>query len=297
MRAILVTCALLGAAAWPASAASRGSFSEALTAGSGPYIGNSLSAGFSPGPIDVDVGYDFGSDEDLVLFHSLWGSLGVWPVEGLKLAVDGDFGPKVSSDSPSRGHYAVSSGGVGGSILWHPGRGGESRPFLQVGAGFEHLDVEGGTTPGGAGAVNAAFDQTSISGTFGVDVSDTSLRFGASKFFYSEDAGALRLPPGIGGGPLGLGAVQGVLPTRAENWNVRASLRQRFGDRGAWDAQVRFTYAPYVDSAGSVTALNVRLGKDLTRNLRAFVGVTGQVEDLASSTFGLFGSAGVSVLF
>ena len=288
---------LLALAAFPASAAARGSVSEAFTAGSGPYVGNSLSAGFSPGPLDVDLGYDFGTDTDLVLFHSLWGSLGIWPVEGVRVAFDADFGPKTASDSPTRGHYAVSSAGGGGSIAYHPGRSGEVRPYLQLGGGIEHLDVEGGRTPGGAGAVSATFDQTSLNGNIGVDAADTSLRFGASKFFYSADAGAVQLPPGIGGGPLGLGAVQGALPTRAEDWNLRATLRQRFGGREAWDAQLRYTYAPYVDGVGSLNAVNVRVGKDLTRNLRGFFGLTGQVEQLRTSTFGLFGSAGVSVLF
>jgi len=92
---------VLTLAALPAAAASKGSFSEVFTAGSGPYLGNSLSAGVSPGPaVDLDLGYDFGTDQDLVLFHSLWGSLGLWPMEGIRISLDGDFGPKVSSDSP-----------------------------------------------------------------------------------------------------------------------------------------------------------------------------------------------------
>jgi len=134
---------LLALAALPAVAVSRGSFSEALTAGSGPYIGNSLSAGLSPGPVDVDLGYDFGTDQDLVLFHSLWGSLGVWPTNDVRVSFDIDVGPKVSSDSPTRGHYALASLGGGASLSYHPGRSGEVRPFAQVGVGIEHLDVEG----------------------------------------------------------------------------------------------------------------------------------------------------------
>lgn len=288
---------LIMLAALPAAAASRGSMSEAVTAGSGPYVGNSLSAGFSPGPLDLDVGYDFGSDENLVLFHSLWGSLGIWPSEGFRLSFDGDFGPKVSSDSPDRGHYALGSAGGGASLRYHPGRAGDVRPYVQIGGGVEHLDVEGSRTPAAANPVNASFNQTSVGGTLGLDVGATALRVGASKFFYGEDAGALQLPPGIGGGPLGLGAGQTALPTRAEDWNVRGSLRQRFGKAEAWDGEVRFTYAPYVDGRGSIVATHLRLGRDLSRNLRGYVGLTGQLETLSATQFGLFGTAGVSVLF
>jgi hypothetical protein len=284
-------------AALPAAAASRGSMSEAVTAGSGPYLGNSLSAGVSPGPLDVDVGYDFGSDENLVLFHSLWASLGVWPAEGFRISFDGDFGPKVSSDSPDRGHYALGSAGGGASIRYHPGRAGETRPYFQIGGGVEHLDVEGSQTPGAANPVSGSFNQTSFGGTLGLDVGATALRVGATKFFYGEDAGALQLPPGIGGGPLGLGAGQAALPTRAEDWNLRGSVRQRFGQAEAWDGEVRFTYAPYVDGRGSIVATHLRLGRDLSRSLRGYVGLTGQLETLSSTQFGLFGTAGVSVLF
>jgi hypothetical protein len=294
VRAAAVVIAL---AALPAAAASRGSMSEAMTAGSGPYIGNSLSAGVSPGPLDLDLGYDFGSDENLVLYHSLWGSLGVWPFQGVRISFDGDFGPKVSSDSPDRGHYALSSAGGGASISYHPGRSGEVRPYLQIGGGVEHLEVEGSQTPGATNPVNAAFDQTSLGGTVGIDVGATALRLGASKFFYGEDAGAVQLPPGVGSGPLGLGAGQAALPTRAEDWNVRASVRQRFGRAEAWDGQLRFTYAPYVDGRGEIAAVNLRLGRDLSRSLRGYVGLTGQVETLSTTAFGLFGTAGVSVLF
>jgi hypothetical protein len=289
--------AALALAALPAAAASRGSMSEAMTAGSGPYIGNSLSAGFSPGPLDLDVGYDFGSDESLVLFHSLWGSLGLWPTDDLRVSFDGDFGPKVSSDSPDRGHYALGSAGGGASISYHPGRAGEVRPYLQVGGGVEHLDLEGSRTPGSASPAVASFNQSSLGGSVGIDVGATQLRVGGTKFFYGEDAGALQLPPGVGGGPLGLGAGQAALPTRGEDWNVRASLRQRFGPAEAWDGQLRFTYAPYVDGRGSIAATNLRLGRDLSRNLRGYVGLTGQVETLTTTAFGLFGSAGVTVLF
>jgi len=299
MRGLAAGIALTLAAV-PAVGASRGSMSEALTVGSGPYIGNSISAGVSPGPVDVDLGYDVGTDQDLVIFHSLWGSLGVWPVNGLRISFDGDFGPKVSSDSASRGHYALSSVGGGGSISYHPGRSGEVRPYFQVGSGFEHLDVEGSQTPGAANPVNGVFNQTSVSGNVGVDVDQAQLRLGVSKFFYAEDAGAVQLPPGIGSGPLGLGAGQAALPTRAEDWNLRASLRQRFGSREDSDATVRFTYAPYVDGIGSIVAANLRLGHDLTRELRGYVGLTGQVESFSrtsTKTAGVYGSAGISVLF
>jgi len=290
--------AFLALAALPALAAPRGSFSEALTAGSGPYIGNSLSAGLSPGPVDVDLGYDFGTDQDLVLFHSLWGSLGVWPGRDVRVSFDVDVGPKVSSDSPTRGHYALGSIGGGASLAYHPGRRhGEVRPYAQVGVGIEHLDVEGSETPGATSPATGSFTQTTLGGNVGLDVNDTSIRFGASKFFYGEDAGAVQLPPGIGNGPLSLGAGQAALPTRPEDWNLRASVRQRFGGSNEWDTTVRFTYAPYIDDEGSIVATNVRLGRDITRELRGYVGITGQVETLSSSTFGLFGTAGLSVVF
>ena len=223
--------------------------------------------------------------------------MGVWPIQGLRIYFDGDFGPKVSSDSPDRGHYALASAGGGASISYHPGRAGEVRPYFQVGGGVEHLDVEGSQTPAPASPVNASFDQTSVGGSLGLDVGATALRVGGSKFFHGENAGALQLPPGVGGGPLGLGAGQAALPTRAEDWNVRASVRHRFGRAEAWDAEMRFTYAPYVDDRGSIVATNLRLGRDLSRNLRGYVGLTGQLETLSATQFGLFGTAGVSVLF
>jgi len=282
----------------PAAAASKASFSEVFTAGSGPYLGNSISAGVSPSRVvDIDLGYDVGTDQDLVVFHSLWGSLGFWPAESVRISLDGDFGPNVSSDSPTRGHYALGSAGGGGSIAFHPGGKGDVRPYLQIGGGIEHLDVEGSQTAGAPNPIGASFTQTSISGNVGFDVDYTSVRFGASKFFYDQDAGALQLPPGIGSGPLSLGAGQSALPTRAEDWNVRASLRQRFGDDHVWDTTIRFTFAPYVDGNGSIVATNVRLGREITRNVRGFLGLTGQVETLSSATFGLFGTAGLSVLF
>jgi hypothetical protein len=228
----------------------------------------------------------------------LWGSLGLWPADAVRVSFDADFGPKVSSDSTTRGHYALGSVGGGGSIAFHPGRTGDTRPYLQIGGGIEHLDVEGSQTAGAANPASASFTQTSISANAGFDVDYTSVRFGGSKFFYAEDAGALQLPPGIGSGPLSLGAGQSALPTRAEDWNVRASLRQRFGDDHAWDTTIRFTFAPYVDGNGSIVATNVRLGRDITRNVRGYLGLTGQIENVsASSTFGVFGTAGISLLF
>ena len=69
MRAVW-TAVLVALAALPAAAA-RGSVSEALTAGSGPFVGNSISAGFSPDRFDLDIGYDFGHIGDPLWFDVL----------------------------------------------------------------------------------------------------------------------------------------------------------------------------------------------------------------------------------
>lgn len=303
MRAALATALALCAAALPAAAGPRGELSEALTAGSGPYVGNSLSAGFSPGDVDLDLGYEFGSDQDLVLYHSLWGSVAVWPVEGLRFAFEGSFNPTTSSTTADRGFFSLGGEGAGMNVLFHPGRAGDVRPYLQIGGGVDRYQIDQSRRPDTPQDVVAAnFTQATVGGTVGADAGDTLFRLGGSKFFYDADAGALQLPPGIGGGPLGLGAVQGILPTRAVDWNVRGSIRQRFGDRRDWDTALGVTHASYVDGDGEVSAVSLRLGHELTRSLRGHVGVAGQVENLnrspgSGSKAGVFANAGISVLF
>jgi hypothetical protein len=292
----------LSLAALPAVAETHGSISESFTAGSGPYIGNSLSAGLSSGIVDVDLGYDFGSDQDLVLYHSLWGSVGVWPVKSVRLLIEGSFGPRSSSTTLDRGFFSLGSGGVAGSVLWHPGRSGEVRPYLELGGSYDRYDISEAGADSLQDVVDANFSQETIRATAGLDVSDTALRFGASKFFYSADAGALNLPPGVGAGPAGVGAVSGALPTRAEDWNVRGSVRQQFGEHRDWDAQIGLSYGSYVDGDGSIVALSLRVGHDLSRTLRAHMGLTGQVESFgqnagADTQPGVFANAGISVKF
>jgi hypothetical protein len=299
----LVLTLLLSIAALPAEAQTHGGVSEGFTAGSGPYIGNSLSAGISQGIFDVDAGYDFGSDKDLVLFHSLWASVGVWPVYGLRFRVDGSFGPRTSTTSTDRGFFSLGSAGVGATITWHPGHSGHVRPYFEVGASYDEFNIAQSRDPPATDTiVDATFSQEAIRGTVGLDVNDTALRLGASKFFYSADASAVDLPPGIGGGPSTLGAVSGALPTRAEDWNVRGSVRQVFGGGGDWSAQVGLSYGPYLDDDGSIAALSLRLSHDLSRALSANLGVTGQMETLAqtagtSTRLGLFATVGLSVHF
>jgi hypothetical protein len=298
MKALVLALAL-SAAALPAVADTRGSISESFTAGSGPYIGNSLSAGVSPGPVDLDAGYDFGSDQDLVLYHSIWGSFGYWPVNGFRILIDGELGPRTSTNSTDRGFFSFESRGFGGSLLWHPGRNGEIRPYLEVGGSIDRYEVQQSdpTTPGSA-AVDANFDQSAVRGTIGVDVQDTQLRLGGAKYFYSEDAGALNLPPGVGAGPSGIGAITGALPTRAQDWNVRGSVRQRFGEGGSSDVLVSASYGSYVDGEGEIVAGSLRLGHDLTKHLNAHIGVTAQSDNVeGDSQFGVFGNAGLTFKF
>jgi hypothetical protein len=243
MKAFVLALALL-AAALPAAADTHGSVSESFTAGSGPYIGNSLSAGVSPGPVDLDVGYDFGSDQDLVLYHSIWGSVGWWPVNGFRILIDGEFGPRTSTNSADRGFFSFESKGFGGSLLYHPGRSGEVRPYLEIGGSYDRYTVGQSDVTGGdpSAVFNGNFDETSVRGTVGVDVQDTQLRFNAAKNFYSEDTGALNLPPGVGAGPSGIGATTGALPTRAQDWTIRGSVRQRFGNHNDSDVLVSASF-------------------------------------------------------
>src|SRR3954469_9163892 len=124
MTKTIVAAAVLSLAL-PALAETKGSVGESFTAGTGPFIGNSLTAGLSPGPVDLDLGYDFGSDEDLVLYHELWGSVGFWPGSGFRLSVEGSFGPRTSSTTADRGFFSLGSQGVGGTVSFHPGHRGE----------------------------------------------------------------------------------------------------------------------------------------------------------------------------
>src|SRR4051812_34880515 len=190
-------------ASTPAMGASKASVSEAFTAGSGPYIGNSISAGVSPSSsVDLDLGYDFGTDQDLVVFHSIWGSLGLFTAEGVRFSIDGDFGPRASSDTASRGHYALSSGGGGASLSYHPGREGDVRPYFQVGGGIEHLNVEGSQTPGDQNPVSGSFNQTSVGGTAGGGGGTKPPRGGGSEVFFQQNAPAPQFSPGGGNRPL-----------------------------------------------------------------------------------------------
>jgi hypothetical protein len=57
-----------------------------------------------------------------------------------------------------------------------------------------------------------------------------------------------------------------------------------------------------VNGRGSIRAVNLRVGHDLTRSARGYLGVTGQVEDLTDSAghrsvVGVLGTAGLSILF
>jgi hypothetical protein len=298
MKAIALALAL-SAVALPAVAETKGSISESFTAGSGPFIGNSLSAGVSPGPVDIDLGYDFGSDQDLTLYHSIWGSVGWWPVNGFRILIDGEVGPKTSSTSADRGFFSFESKGFGGSLLFHPGRSGEVRPYLEVGGSYDRYTVsESSSNAPGADLVNANFDQSAVRATAGVDVQDTQLRLGGAKYFYSQDAGALNLPPGLGAGPSGIGAITGALPTRAQDWNLRGSVRQKFGADNDSDVLVSASYGSYVDGEGQITAASLRLGHDLTRSLNAHIGVTVQSDSVeGDSRFGVFGNAGVTLKF
>ena len=297
MKALVLALALSLAALPAAADAPRGSISESFTAGSGPYLGNSLSAGISPGPVDLDVGYDFGSDQDLVLYHSIWGSVGYWPVNGFRILIDGEFGPRTSTNSADRGFFSFESRGFGGSLLFHPGRSGEVRPYLEIGGSIDRYSIAQSdpATPD-VPAVNAIFDERSVRGTAGVDIQDTQLRLGGAKNFYSQDAGALNLPPGVGAGPSGIGAITGALPTRAQDWNLRGSVRQRFGEGS--DVLVSASYGSYVDGEGEIVAASLRLGHDLTKSLNAHVGVTAQSDDVeGDSQFGVFGNVGLSFKF
>jgi hypothetical protein len=298
MKVTVLALALL-AAALPAAADTHGSVSESFTAGSGPYIGNSLSAGVSPGPVDLDLGYDFGSDQDLTLYHSIWGSVGWWPVNGFRILIDGEFGPRTSTNSADRGFFSFESRGVGGSLLYHPGRSGEVRPYFELGGSFDRYQIaQSDPARPDDPAVSALFDETSVRGTVGVDVQDTQLRFNAAKNFFSQDAGALNLPPGVGAGPSGIGATTGALPTRAQDWTIRGSVRQRFGDHNDSDVLVSASYGSYVDGEGEIAAASVRLGHDLTRSLNAHIGITVQSDSVeGDSQLGVFGNAGITLKF
>jgi hypothetical protein len=291
----------LSLAALPAAAVTRGSVSESFTAGSGPFVGNSITAGVSPGILDLDVGYDFGSDTDFALYHEIWASLGVWPGNGWRLSVDGSFGPRTSSTSPDRGYFSLGSVGVGGTISWHPGHSGEVRPYLEIGASYDQFDVSEAAASSLSNVVNASFSQTGLRGTVGLDVKDTALRFGGTRYWNGEDAGAVNLPPGVGGGPSGIGAISGALPTRAEDWYVHGSVRQTFAGRD-WDVQLTGSHGSYVDSDGTISAVNLRLGHRFGSVVRGHLGVTGQVENFSEALGGqtrtsVFANVGVTLVF
>lgn len=288
-------------AALSSAAATKVSVGESFTAGSGPYIGNSLSAGVSPESWDIDVGYDFGSDENLVLYHEIWGSIGYWPGSGFRVSIDGYFGPRTTSSSADRGFFSLASKGFGGNISWHPGRSGDTRPYLDVGASYDQFDVSEASASAPGQVVNAGFSQTGIRGTIGVDIQDTDLRLGGTVFFNSEDASAVNLPPGVGGGPAGVGAVSGALPTRAEDWTARASIRQVFGPANDWDVLLGGSYGAYVAAEGHIEAVSLRLGHKIGI-ARVHIGVTGQVEQFGDAIGGgnrtsVFGNAGFSLVF
>jgi hypothetical protein len=298
-KALLLALSL---AALPAVAETRGSVSESFTGGSGPFVGNSIAAGVSPGIVDLDVGYDFGSDTDFALYHEIWGSVGVWPGGGVRLSIDGSFGPRTSSTSPDRGYFSLGSAGVGGTVSFHPGRSGEVRPYLEIGASYDRFDVSEAAPSSLSNVVNVSFSQTGLRGTAGIDVKDTSLRFGGTKYWNGEDAGAVNLPPGVGGGPSGIGAISGALPTRAEDWYVRASVRQAFGGYRDWDVQLTGSHGSYVDGDGDITAVNLRLGHRFSRVVRAHLGVTGQVESFSPALGGntrtsAFVNVGITLVF
>jgi hypothetical protein len=289
-------------AALSSAAATKVSVGESFTAGSGPYIGNSFTAGVSPDSWDFDVGYDFGSDENLVLYHELWGSIGYWPGGGFRVSIDGYFGPRTSSTTAGRGFFSLESKGFGGTLSWHPGRSGDTRPYLEAGASYDQFDVSEAAAGSLDQVVNAGFSQTAIRGAIGVDIRDTAVRLGGTKYFNGADASAVNLPPGVGGGPEGVGAISGALPTRVEDWAARGSIRQLFGPERDWDVQIAASYGSYVADDGNIEAVTLRLGHKFGRVVRGHLGVTGQLEQFGDVIGGgtrtsVFANAGVTFVF
>lgn len=292
-----------------APSAESGTIGMEMSAGSGPFYGTAIDVTLTPSPpFDVDLSYRIGAD-DLRVQHTIGAGLTWRPATALATDLSVEFSPAVSADTVSatgqREHFSFGRVGVAGAMRLTPALEEGRRParaLIEVSAALFNCSVEqsveGRGTPSAGGG---PYNQIELGVRVGAILRELAVRLRGSYYLYDRDLSQIagvRVPRG------GQATVADEgLVTRPQQFDVRLSLRRRFGGDGSWSATLSGGYTQYVLGDGGLALAGVRLVHSFGRTFRGFGGAQLLIETLSDAGAGStttpsgLGSAGVEFDF
>ena len=278
-----------------------GTLSMEMIAGSGPFYGTALDLIVTPSdPLDLDFSYRLAAD-DLRLQHTFGAGLTWHATRALAMDLSAELSPVATADtfSPTGQPQRFSFGRVGvlGAVRLTPPLEEGSHParaLVELEAALFDYSVEQSV---GGPSIGGSYNQLEVGLRVGATVRAFAWRLRGSYYVYDRDLSQIagvRVPRG--------GEGEETLVTHPQQFDARASLRQRFGADESWSATLSGGYTQYVAGVGDLALAGLRVVHSFGRDFRGFGGVQLLVERLADlpgspTTVSGVGSAGVEFDF
>jgi hypothetical protein len=274
-----------------------------MIAGSGPFYGSALDVFLTPSEqFDVDLSYRLNAD-DLLLQHTFGAGFTWHATDALATDFSAELSPTASADTVSpagqREHFSFGRVGVLGAIRATPALEDGNHParaLIELDAGLFNCSVAQSVNRNSA--TGGPYNQVELGGRVGAIVGATAVRVRGAYYLYDRDLSQIagvRVPPG------GSATGDETILTRPQQFDLRASVRQRFGGDGSWTATLSGGYTQYVLGNGGLALAGVRVLHSFGRSFRGFGGAQVLVERLsdagASPTTSAVGSAGLELDF